>query len=375
MARQRSTRATRYDENAQRPAIVHWAARMEDRFHDLRERRARRRGTGPVVIPYTGYGGAGWVRVLGRVLLSRAHTHNAPQYKGIRGWRSFLSIPVKRAEVTVIAGGRKHVVVADRGGVIDADVAADLSPGWHTVTLSMPGAETVTSPVFVSSPDERIGIISDIDDTVMVTALPRPFLAAWNTFVLNEHARNAVPGMAVLYERLTQHYPGAPVIYLSTGAWNVAPTLTRFLSRNLYPSGALLLTDWGPTHDRLFRSGKEHKRESLRRLAVEFPNVKWLLIGDDGQHDEQLYGDFALEHPSQVAAVAIRQLSTSEAVFAGGRTKATDRAKQTSVPWVYAPDGKGLAEQLAAAGFLADDEPAVQPQPEESAPPRPEPTP
>ena len=46
-----------------------------------------------------------------------------------------------------------------------------------------------------------------------------------------------------------------PVFYLSTGAWNVAPTLTRFLSRNLYPPGALLLTDWGPTTDRWFRSG------------------------------------------------------------------------------------------------------------------------
>src|SRR3712207_3165782 len=203
MARQRTAPAPGKDRAAQKPAIAHWAARMEDRFHDFRERRARRRGTGPVVIPYTGYGGPGWVRVLGRVLLSKAHTHNAPQYRGIRGFRSFLSIPVKRAKVTVTAGGKEHLVVADRGGVIDADVTADFTPGWHRVTLSMRGAETVSAPVFVSSPDEPIGIISDIDDTVMVTALPRPFLAAWNTFVLNEHARNAVPGMAVLYERPT----------------------------------------------------------------------------------------------------------------------------------------------------------------------------
>jgi phosphatidate phosphatase APP1 len=262
--------------------------------------------------------------------------------------------------------------------VIDADVTADLAPGWHRITLSMAGAETVTAPVFVSDPTEPIGIISDIDDTVMVTALPRPFLAAWNTFVLNEHARTAVPGMSVLYERLIRHYEGAPVVYLSTGAWNVAPTLTRFLSRNLYPPGALLLTDWGPTHDRWFRSGKEHKAATLRRLASEFPNVRWLLIGDDGQHDEDIYGDFAREHPTQVAAVAIRQLSTSEAVLAGGRSKASDRASETSVPWVYAPDGAGLSEQLAAAGLLSDGQPAteptIEPAPEQSAPPRPEPS-
>ena len=107
--------------------------------------------------------------------------------------------------------------------------------------------------------------------------------------------------MAVLYERLVTAHPGAPVFYLSTGAWNVAPTLTRFLSRHLYPAGPLLLTDWGPTADRWFRSGREHKRATLARLAREFPDVRWLLIGDDGQHDQEIYREFAAAHPENVA--------------------------------------------------------------------------
>jgi phosphatidate phosphatase APP1 len=205
--------------------------------------------------------------------------------------------------------------------------------------------------VFIVDPAVEFGIVSDVDDTVMVTALPRPLLAAWNTFVLDEHARRPVPGMAVLLERLTRSHPGAPVIYLSTGAWNVAPTLTRFLSRQLYPAGALLLTDWGPTHDRWFRSGLDHKRESLARLATEFPNIRWLLVGDDGQHDEDTYGEFADAHPANVAAVAIRQLSNSEAVLAGGRSKA-DGPQKNRTRWVYAPNGAGLAERLGGAGLL-----------------------
>ena len=117
--------------------------------------------------------------------------------------------------------------------------------------------------------------------------------------MLTEHARRPVPGMSVLYERILAQHPGSPTVYLSTGAWNVAPTLQRFLSRNMYPSGTLLLTDWGPTHDRFFRSGQLHKQENLRRLAEDFPDVRWLLVGDDGQHDETLYGDFVREHPGQ----------------------------------------------------------------------------
>ncbi|WP_350271557.1 App1 family protein [Frondihabitans sucicola] len=181
---------------------------------------------------------------------------------------------------------------------------------------------------------------------------PRPLLAAWNTFVLDEHARRPVPGMAVLYERLRATHLGCPVIYVSTGAWNVAPTLSRFLTRNFYPPGPLLLTDWGPTHDRWFRSGRLHKEQSLGRIAAEFPQLKWLLVGDDGQHDEELYGDFLRNHPDNVAAVAIRQLSSSEAVFAGGRSRGEEHERTTRVPWLYAPDGAGLWDQLVAKGLV-----------------------
>jgi phosphatidate phosphatase APP1 len=328
---------------------------MEDAFHRFREVRARRRGLTPAVIPYTGYGGSGWIRVLCRVLLTKPpkpEEAEKARYRNIRGWRSFTSVPVNDVAVTIIAGGKEYRVTADRGGVVDTRVEVDLPVGWNTIQLRTDDSDLVDAPVYVVDPAARFGMISDVDDTVMVTALPRPFLAAWNTFVLDEHARRPVPGMAVLYERFTRAHIGAPVIYLSTGAWNVAPTLTRFLSRNLYPPGALLLTDWGPTHDRLFRSGLEHKRESLRRIVREFPEIRWLLVGDDGQHDEEIYGEFARANQGNVAAVCIRQLSTGEAVFAGGRSPIEEHGAGTSVPWMYAPDGAGLSEQLADADLL-----------------------
>ena len=329
--------------------LMHRAARIEDAFHRWRERRGRKRGLVTTIVPYTAYGAPGWTRVLCRVVLTRPSTVARDK---VRGWRAFFSIPVSDAQVTVTAGGVEQAVTPSRGGVVDARLVTDLEPGWHTITLRCGDSEPVTAPVFIVDPATRFGIVSDIDDTVMVTALPRPFLAAWNTFVLDEHARTPVAGMAVLYERLRREHPASPVIYLSTGAWNVAPTLTRFLDRNLYPPGALLLTDWGPTHDRWFRSGQDHKRSNLARLAEEFPDLKWLLFGDDGQHDESLYGEFAAAHPDSVAAVAIRQLSTSEAVLAGGRTKVTLREAESSVRWFYGQNGAELARALETAGLV-----------------------
>ena len=340
---------------------LHIGARLEDRLHASRTNSARKRGGVQTVLSFTGYGSVNWVRVLGRVVLAKPGKLSARSGEsaqalrdGVRGWRNFVSPPVNDAVVCIEVGDEKHMVTADRGGVIDVVLPASLAPGWTTVTLrpeGEPDAAAAVSPVFIVDPAARTGVISDIDDTIMVTALPRPMLAAWNTFVLDEHARTPTPGMAVMMDRLARENDGGPVFYLSTGAWNVAPALTRFITRNLYPAGPLLLTDWGPTRDRWFRSGPEHKRTQLERLATEFPEISWLLIGDNGQHDEAIYSEFSIRHPRNVRAVAIRELSPSEAVLAGGRSAGRSKAPD-DIPWIYAPDGAGMSRQLSEMGLL-----------------------
>jgi phosphatidate phosphatase APP1 len=341
---------------------LHKAARIEDAINDVIERRLRHRGWTPTVTPYTGYGAPGWVRVLGRVLLSRFHPKPSKNPRKLRGWRSFTTFSAAGAPVMITAGGVTHQTVTDRGGFIDTVVEASFEPGWATVMISSEDSPQVEAPIRVIDPAVRFGIVSDIDDTVMVTTLPRPLLAAWHTFVLDEHARASVAGMAVLYERLVNANPGAPVMYLSTGAWNVAPTLTRFLARHLYPAGPLLLTDWGPQNDRFFRNGEAHKRATLERLAREFPDIRWLLVGDDGQHDEQIYAAFAADHPDNVAAIAIRHLSPAQAVLAGAipspsgegahRLPGPAGEDTTARRWLTAPDGAGLWRLLRDTDLL-----------------------
>ncbi|WP_344777472.1 App1 family protein [Gryllotalpicola kribbensis] len=334
----------------------HRAAQFDDAVNRYRARRARAKGFLPTVVPYAGYGAPSWARVLGRVVLAkdpRPGTRYRKREESVRGWRSFASVPINDVPVIAEIDGVEHVLRPDRGGVIDQVIPVELAPGRHDITLRPQGMETAsTATLLIVGPETQFGVVSDIDDTVMVTWLPRPMLAAWNTFVLNEHARVPTPGMAVLYERIRSEHRGAPFVYLSTGPWNVAPTLRRFLTRNLFPSGPLLLTDWGPTHDRFFRSGRVHKEQNLERLASEFPQVKWLLFGDDGQHDEAIYTNFIEQHPGSVAAVAIRQLYATEAMLAGGRSKAEGRAEAGDVPWVYGPDGMSLYRQLRDLGFV-----------------------
>lgn len=134
------------------------------------------------MIPYIGYGGDGWVRVLGRVLFlkpeSREHTRLRPDVAAVsrvRGWRTFtsLNVPYQRVRVS-IDGEFVTEITADRGGVIDAMVPVALTPGWHTITLQAGASEPADAPVVVVDPDAKTGVISDVDDTILITALPRP---------------------------------------------------------------------------------------------------------------------------------------------------------------------------------------------------------
>src|SRR5690606_13746942 len=101
----------------------------------------------------------------------------------------------------------------------------------------------------------------------------------------------------------------------------------RFFRRSGLPTGPMLMTDWGPTNTGWFRSGQEHKRTTLRRLLIDFPHVRWLLIGDDGQHDPEIYAELAREHPDRVVAIGIRRLTAGEHVLAHGTPQAPDMGK------------------------------------------------
>lgn len=330
---------------------MHRLARIEDGFVAIQSRIAAATGHIPTVVPFRGFGTTDRVRILARVLFVHPDPSTRKVRKVVRGWRAFTSVPVTHHVVVVRIGERRVTVTSDRGGVIDSVVDVSLTPGWHDIEMSADGGhEWTNSEILVIDPNTTAGIVSDVDDTVMVTYLPRLMLAGWNTFVLDENARRAVPGMPVLLNAIAGHYSDAPTVYLSTGPWNIAPTLERFLSRNMYPKGPFLLTDWGATPERAFRSGREHKANSLERLATDFPTIKWILVGDDGQHDETLYGNFATKHPKNVLAVAIRRLSTPEAVLAGSVVKHPKPVP--GVPWVYGHNGAELAEQLRYLGIL-----------------------
>lgn len=338
----------------------------------------KRWGWRPRVIAYDGYGSGSMARVMARMVLRpEGVPADGPLFRSLpeelpssvheaadiaatsiaqahRGWRSFVDAPVPYLPVTVRVGASCLRARADRSGYIDVVVRGHgLPPGRHQVEVKATGAQAVTTSVLIVPPGPRLGIVSDIDDTVVVSHVPRILVAAYNQLVKHSSAREPVPGMAEMLSRVRAAHDQAPVVYLSTGAWNVVPTMRSFLQRHGYPSGPMLMTDWGPTNTGWFRSGIEHKRTQLQRLMLDLPEVRWLLVGDDGQHDPLVYGEAAHNHAEKVAAIAIRKLTPGQRFLAGsirahppGLAPETQLLAQCPVPVVAGESGYHLARLL-----------------------------
>lgn len=353
-------------------ALADFVRKAELALNRAGVRRKTEAGWRPKVTGFRGYGSQQRVHVLGRVLmadpeeeetapnLSRRQEGFYQQAQQIseeaqRGWRQFFTVQVGGLPVTVHAGDQTVHATTNPNGYVDVLVEDHgLEPGWQDVTIQAEGSEPQRAEVLITPPGTKVGLISDVDDTVLVTWLPRPLLAAWNSWVRHTNKRQPVSGMSEFYREMLNEHPDAPVFYLSTGAWNTYGTLVDFLHKHGLPKGPLLLTDWGPTPTGLFRSGQEHKKVQLRNLFIEYPDIQWILVGDDGQHDPLIYGEAVFEHPDRIIGVALRQLSPGEHVLSHGTTTTLTEPNQTAgpdVPTILGADGHELLESYREEPF------------------------
>ena len=156
-------------------------------------------------------------------------------------------------------------------------------------------------------PPQGWSVVSDIDDTIKHSdVLDRREL------LLNTFARpfRAVPGMAQRYRRFADDDAGTRFHYVSTSPLQLLPALAGFLTDAGFPEGSLHLRK--ATRWRDLAGGDEatvnHKRDAIHSLLATFPQRRFILIGDSGEHDPDIYADLARRHPGRIALIAIRRV-------------------------------------------------------------------
>ncbi|MFW2514221.1 phosphatase domain-containing protein [Demequina sp. SO4-13] len=308
-------------------------------MRDWLSRRAVRRGWTPAVLPFSGYSSGDTARVLGRLVLAPP-SFDLDVRRGMRGWRHLLTLERPRTDVQITLGETTIIATSDDAGIVDERISLEtpLPSGPAIAQLELVGREPVPAIVHSVSPEPVRGVICDIDDTAWVTGLAHPFRAAWRTLRGTSGSRQSVPGMPELVRSAVGDQPDPALVYVSNGPWNFVGAVTHFLELQRFPAGALLMTDWGITPTRWFRDGKLHKETSIARLMEDLPHATWVLVGDDGEHDPELYSAAAKRHPGRVAAIVLRR--------AGLKRVGEDVEDVDGVPLIRGDDGDELLPLL-----------------------------
>jgi phosphatidate phosphatase APP1 len=183
------------------------------------------------------------------------------------------------------------------------------APGWHTID-SQPSPSSAAH-LLVHDPANSVGLISDIDDTILVSEVNQTSRLLRNSLVVPPESREAVGGMARLYAAWTNRNPrpeATPVFYVSASPRQLTDSVRRFLRKNGFPQGVLQLKEVSPGSTDPIRDQQAYKVQRASAILQAFPQTRFALLGDDGERDPESYAEVQARFGAQVLGVWIRRV-------------------------------------------------------------------
>ena len=149
------------------------------------------------------------------------------------------------------------------------------------------------------------GIISDIDDTLIKTDAWSLSRNLWNSLTGNAQSRHVFPDAVDLISQL--HAGVNPVYYVSSSPWNLHGFLGEIFERAGLIRGPKFLRDLGIS-DRKFITDThgKHKGSAIDEILSANPDLSFILLGDTGQYDAQVYFEAIKRHPDRIQKIILR---------------------------------------------------------------------
>ena len=347
--------------------LLTFAHKLETKIDEQRYKHALERA-GARIDAYRGFGCPDRAYLKGRVLrgspIPPAQDTHGVLRNAFYMFQRLESDEVPGAHVRVVHPGGEVTVTADEEGYFEAwirprpEFAANAL--WHTVQLELvlPASDPpyrTDAQVLVPPPETAFGVISDLDDTVIKTGATSLLRMARTTFFANAATRVPFPGVAAFYRAL-QHGAGEtpfnPIFYVSSSPWNLHDLLTEFMTIQKIPIGPLLLRDWGLNAQESLPTGHaSHKLEGIRRILDLFPALPFILIGDSGQEDPEIYHRVVHDHPDRILAVYIRNV-TPHPRRRDAILKLAEEVEHAGSTLLLTDDTHAAAKHAAAQGWI-----------------------
>ena len=305
-----------------------------------------------VVYPAVGTAGASMV-VEGRIIRQEARSEVDASDGRRRNLKRNLKLLMNRevADVPVVVSIGSVAVsgVSDKEGYFRVSFPPAGLPGagWHVVSVDAQGHKGAGSVLLVAAAAAE-GIISDVDDTLQVTGVTSKRSMLGNSLLRNPAQRQPVERTPELLRHLVDGPTARAccVIYLSASPRQLHSSIQSFLDLNRFPRGVLITKR--VTNDSTSDSLRDQRRYKLTRLEEVFarlPQMRFTLLGDDGEVDPEIYAEMARRHPGRVSGIWIRETP--------GAGKRERLAGQGSFAELIAATVDCKAQSSAAAGAAA----------------------
>jgi phosphatidate phosphatase APP1 len=251
---------------------------------------------------------------------------------------------------TSAANGHFRAALKLPAAVVEGLVRADPDkPAWLAFrAVTRPGDRRTFAGRTQRIGPQGLSVISDVDDTIKISMVTDRRELVRNTFL---RPFKPVEGMSALYRQWAE--AGAAFHYVSASPWQLYGPLSEFLRAQDFPPGSFHLKLFrlkDASALELFASQEGYKSKVIEGILADFPDRRFILVGDSGEQDPEIYGAVARRHPGQIVRILIRDVD--------GSTKAHPRFKAAfqGIPgdrWRVFRDPDELGDVL----------PSVQPEP------------
>ncbi|TVQ08654.1 MAG: DUF2183 domain-containing protein [Leptolyngbya sp. DLM2.Bin27] len=342
-----------------------------NRFRDFA---ARKIGlAGPLqVLAYRGYGSADQLSFTGRVLrddgLHPCDEDWSLWKNGLNMVRRFSHDEVSGARLRLTFQGQTHEVETDRQGFFRDRVRPQSSLTdhglWHEAEVELlepqsdQGPVRAVAKVMVPRSQAQFGVISDIDDTIVHTSATDLLQMIRVAYLGNSQTRLPIPGIPPLYQALQAGGDGQgenPIFYVSSSAWNMYDLFEEFMDARGLPAGPISLVALDLSLPNLFSfNHSDHKSDEIEPILEKYPDLPFILIGDSGQKDPEIYTQIVHDYPGRIACIYIRNIPKENPERQQELEALADQVRQAGSQFVTFKDAVDAAHHAVDQGWIQD---------------------
>ncbi len=251
----------------------------------------------------------------------------------INTWKRFESDEIKNTSLTITFSNNFTITTkTDENGyfVVDEKIEglSDLanSEGWLHFTVSFTNEHVgrkinlknkFPGELLIPKQTAEFGVASDIDDTILHTGVVSSlkWKVILNTMFKRATKRLQLEGASDFYTKLHQGKTGNeanPIFYVSHSPWNLYRYLELFLKTNNFPKGPVLLRSMASFKMRNKSDEKPQKQKEISNLLKFYPDLPFILIGDSGEKDGDIYQEISTLFPGRIKAIYLRSVNHSK---------------------------------------------------------------